>query len=114
MPVGTIRALSLRAIVSAMCSMDGINMPSPKAVSISGYKYIPLAKRTISPFAVSRSRLLPTALTSPYDVKSEGKKILPLPLSLIAAKICLLYLPSHYVCRKNINYLRLIQGLAKI
>jgi len=29
----------------------------------------------ISPFAVSRSRLLPIAFTSPYDVKSEGKKI---------------------------------------
>ncbi len=87
MPVGTIRALSLRAIVSAICSMDGINMPSPKTVSISGYEYIPLARRKMSPFAVSRSRLLPTAFTPPYDVKSEGKKILPLPLFLIAVKI---------------------------
>ena len=41
----------------------------------------------ISPFAVSRSRLLPIAFTSPYDVKSEGKKMLPLPLALIAVKI---------------------------
>lgn len=48
---------------------------------------MPLAKRMMSPFAVSRSRLFPTALTSPYDVKSEGKKMLPLPLALIAVKI---------------------------
>ena len=74
-------------MVSAICSMDGINMPSPKTVSISGYEYMPLAKRIISPFAVSRSRLFPTALPSPYDVKSEGKKMLPLPLALIAVKI---------------------------
>jgi len=35
---------------------------------------MPLAKRMMSPFAVSRSRLFPTALTSPYDVKIGRKE----------------------------------------
>ena len=60
----------------------------------------------MSPFAVSRSRLLPTALTSTYAVKSEGKKMLPLPLALSVVKIFSSILAITLHLSHNYKYLR--------
>lgn len=92
---------------------DGINMPSPKTASISGYKYIPFAKRMMPPFMVNRSRLLQSAFTSPYDIKSKGEKDTPSSFSFNCCHNIVFY-AYHYICRKIINYLRQTKGFDKI